>query len=545
MLPREVLYAVALRVGIALGTRTFFQPDEYFQSLEPAHHAVFGYGHLTWEWLSPSPIRSFLYPALNVPIYLFLKITRLHSLFPSLVVLCPKLLHGFLAAGTDVGLYMLTRRTLGKKHTQTSLFLSFTSFFHALSLSRSLSNSLETSLSTLAFAYYPWNGRLEQKGSRIGASLLFAALACAIRPTSALIWLFLFGRAVILSLPEAGPVGETIVTATCLGIMTVLSTVIVDLVYYGRIVFTPVSFLTTNLSGVSLFYGNNPWHYYITQALPILCTTTLPFVLHAMWFNLQSRKSPVETRTMAHAILWVITVYSCLGHKEWRFIHSILPLMHVLAAQSLLKLSVFGPEEKQRFRRILGIRAAYFYLILAQVPVAVYIVFGYCSSPISVTTYIRNIPPHEASVGILMPCHSIPGQAYIHRSDMELWALGCEPPLQYVGQNLTTYRSQTSVFFANPVKYIQQTFPPSVNPSFPISAFPATKPGTVLRTQEVYPWVHEWPRHLVFFGALLDAPNVRHMLAGLGYSEVWHAGRWWEGDGDERKGGVRVWKWMA
>lgn len=86
MLPREVFYAVALRVGIALGTRTFFQPDEYFQSLEPAHHAVFGYGHLTWEWLSPSPIRSFLYPALNVPIYLLLRLTKMDSLFPSLVV---------------------------------------------------------------------------------------------------------------------------------------------------------------------------------------------------------------------------------------------------------------------------------------------------------------------------------------------------------------------------------------------------------------------------------------------------------------------------
>lgn len=95
------------------------------------------------------------------------------------------------------------------------------------------------------------------------------------------------------------------------------------------------------------------------------------------------------------------------------------------------------------------------------------------------------------------------------------------------------------------MKYIRQTFPPSVDPSFPKSPFPATQPGTVLRTPEMYPWVHEWPRHLVFFGALLDAPNMRHTLAGLGYSEVWHSGQWWEGDGDERKGGVRVWKWMA
>lgn len=40
-------------------------------------------------------------------------------------------------------------------HTQ--FFLSITSFFHTLSLSRSLSNSLETSLTTIALAYFPWD----------------------------------------------------------------------------------------------------------------------------------------------------------------------------------------------------------------------------------------------------------------------------------------------------------------------------------------------------------------------------------------------------
>ena len=72
-----ILAAAVFRVLIALATRTFFQPDEYFQSLEVAHHAVFGYGHLTWEWLSPKPIRSILYPALNIPIYWFLKVSGL------------------------------------------------------------------------------------------------------------------------------------------------------------------------------------------------------------------------------------------------------------------------------------------------------------------------------------------------------------------------------------------------------------------------------------------------------------------------------------
>lgn len=77
MASRALLLAVAVRVGIALATRTFFQPDEYFQSLEVAHHAVFGYGQLTWEWLSPRPIRSIIYPALNIPVYWLVRVLNL------------------------------------------------------------------------------------------------------------------------------------------------------------------------------------------------------------------------------------------------------------------------------------------------------------------------------------------------------------------------------------------------------------------------------------------------------------------------------------
>ena len=71
------LLAVTVRVLIALSTQTFFQPDEFFQSLEVAHSFVFGYGHLTWEWLSEHTIRSILYPAINAPIYYVLKTTGL------------------------------------------------------------------------------------------------------------------------------------------------------------------------------------------------------------------------------------------------------------------------------------------------------------------------------------------------------------------------------------------------------------------------------------------------------------------------------------
>lgn len=39
----------------ALAVKTFFQPDEYFQSLEPAWQAAFGDGSgawITWVWIA-------------------------------------------------------------------------------------------------------------------------------------------------------------------------------------------------------------------------------------------------------------------------------------------------------------------------------------------------------------------------------------------------------------------------------------------------------------------------------------------------------------
>ena len=68
---------IAIRLLLSLLSQTFFVPDEFYQSLEPGHKAVFGYGYLTWEWISPSPIRSFTYPALFVPFYYALRLTRL------------------------------------------------------------------------------------------------------------------------------------------------------------------------------------------------------------------------------------------------------------------------------------------------------------------------------------------------------------------------------------------------------------------------------------------------------------------------------------
>ena len=117
-------------------------------------------------------------------------------------------------------------------------------------------------------------------------------------------------------------------------------------------------------------------------------------------------------------------------------------------------------------------------------------------------------------------------------------------------QMLSDYKDQTTVFFDSPTTYLGTYFPETIDPSFPPSPSPTSIPGlpapepTLSKTGRLlYPWRHEWPPHLVFFGHLLKQEGVKTLLQEKGYKEVWKGGREWEGEGN-RLGGVRIWKWQ-
>ncbi|KAG2020047.1 GPI mannosyltransferase 3 [Coprinopsis cinerea AmutBmut pab1-1] len=462
-----IFYVVTFRIALALLTRTYFQADEYFQALEPAHQAVFGYGHLTWEWTTTRPIRSIIYPAVYVPAYWLLKVTGLDR-FDALLIALPKIVHGALSAGTDLGIVGLARAVLGNDYVSTAALLSLTSFFNALSLSRTLSNSLETSLCSLAFAYYPWDAHPDVtphvtfNKTKLRKMILFSALACVIRPTNAVIWTFLYMRLLWAYGRYRTLVASFVRDALLALTVATLALFVIDTLYYGKSTFTPYNFLLTNLSSVSLFYGGSPWHYYLSQALPILCTTALPFTLHGMYTTLKDSNTPRKSyalQGMFWTIVWSVGIYSLAGHKEWRFIHPLLPLLHVFAAKSLVNLRTSFDKasntlRKQKpkaktssqsiavFGKDLPIRRGHLWFLLCMAPATIYVVLFYCSGPISVLSYVRSLPlgdqksenPFTDTVGFLTPCHSTPGHAYIHREVLaevpgRIWALGCEPPL--------------------------------------------------------------------------------------------------------------------
>jgi phosphatidylinositol glycan class B len=348
-----------------------------------------------------------------------------------------------------------------------------------------------------------------------------------------------------------------------------------DSAFYGRPVFTPLNFTRTNLSSISLVYGRNAWHYYFTQAIPILCASSLPFVVKGLYLGLRtpsdslyskdpkSSKSRSESlKILAGTALWTITVYSLSGHKEWRFIHPVLPILHIFAAKGLVGPSESNTMEKQPSAQgdssgfLWTASKSHLALLLLQLPVILYCI-AYRSSPqVSVMSYLRSLSRNGGevrSVGFLMPCHSTPWQSHLHNPQLShpgmLWAIGCEPPLQ--GQDVGQYRDQTDVFYESPLEYLKTRFPADVDLTFPPSSYPCSPPNLPEKpatddeerhVEESDKWKHEWPEYLVMFGHLLDSPGVRKYLTRtMRYKIVWRAGYGFDEE-PNRSGGVFVLK---
>ena len=210
--------------------------------------------------------------------------------------------------------------------------------------------------------------------------------------------------------------------------------------YYGQITFTPLNFFRTNIiHDISLFYGANAWHFYLTQAIPFDSMALLPFILHGFYMT-AAGAAPVKTARWLS--VWTMSVLSLVSHKEFRFIQPLLPILHAFAAYSLVQLANLSRSKTRRSSLLPSIRADHFHLILfINIPAILVFIVIHMRGQAGVVRYLSSIPKTElASLGFLMPCHSTPWQSHLHRYDLEvegipsgyggrLWALTCEPPL--------------------------------------------------------------------------------------------------------------------
>ncbi|KAL8630846.1 hypothetical protein Q9189_003431 [Teloschistes chrysophthalmus] len=648
--PQDVLlFLIAFRILNALSIRTFFQPDEFFQSLEPAWEIAFGANSgawITWEW--KNHLRSAIHPAIFAAVYrLSSELSNVLRLTPEyraeLLLAAPKATQAVIAALGDYYTWKLSERVYGKGSSEawTVLFLTVTSAWQWFCSTRTLSNCLETTLTVVALHQWPWHWSLEATGdepadeyglredcgqaeelAKLCRCFLLAAVACVLRPTNVLIWICLAcfslwktsasGR--MLKLPWVngsfwvhitslahGPATRReriflVLEAAICGTIVLAASAVIDRLYYEQWTFPPLRFLYFNLAqSLSVHYGRNDWHYYLSQGYPLLLTTFLPFALVGL-YNSLSPPNPASTTTtllttnikrqLATTSLLVPFILSFISHKEVRFIYPLLPPLHILSAAPFT--TYFSPllpsnpshpitTTTNNHQRKTPKRILLSLLLLTNTLFALFTTNLYQPAPLSVLAYLRSrapIPNHPNSpqhhphqnhpqqtptttIAFLTPCHSTPWRSHLIHPSLKAWALTCEPPLHLPPSSHHLYLDEADQFYAAPASWMSVHLgkaPKNANEQvLRLKALEAVNVGVAwdgsLSTNEgaktskgvMQEKKRAWTTYLVFFGQL--EPEMQKLLLGSGYGVCW---RGWNGPGGwhedwRRRGGLVVW----
>ncbi|GMM33202.1 putative glycosylphosphatidylinositol-alpha 1,2 mannosyltransferase [Saccharomycopsis crataegensis] len=510
--PLVIQYLILLRLINAFTVNTFFQPDEYFQSLEPAHQFAFGYGDLTWEWIDQ--LRSFNYPFM---FYLSFKLSDLLGFGDVGVLLMPKIFQGVVSAISEFYLYTFSQKLFGNETlARAVLLLSVVSSFNWFCFTRTFSSTFELNLTIIALNYWPWEFLQGQKKtidlSQLGKSLTFAALAVIVRPTNIFIWIVL-GPYMLFKVSGLGNKLKILGLAMVVGSVIFAINTAIDFYYYERLVFPIVNFVKFNvLNSFADFYGINSWHFHLTQSIPFILTSYLPFFIFGLVCG------DFQFKSLFLSVLAVnIGVFSLITHKEFRFIYQLMPFLLVIAAQGFYRFYKFSTSTDQAsssliFPRWAG-KVVIYAILIINLALGVLLTQVQERGVIDVINFLKFNPDVD-SIGFLTPCHSTPLQSYLHRPDLnhKIWYLTCEPPsssmmdpeiftTESIKTTLANYKDESDKFYDDPKSYLDIHFPP-FNKQF------RTK-GRVYN--------YEWPTHLVFFEAL--EPFMKNYLQNSKYEE--------------------------
>ncbi len=335
--------------------------------------------------------------------------------------------------------------------------------------------------------------------------------------------------------------------------------VLSDRLYYGTWTLPPLRFLYFNIAqSLAVFYGRNRPDYYLTEGLPLLLTTALPFAAVGLWQSLRGASSSTSTNNapkikrdilsrLAWTSLTMTFALSLISHKEVRFLYPIFPFLHIIAAQPI---SRFLPERAPLSRKaIIGV------LLLTNITLATYISQTHQSGVISVLHHIRH--KHEArndlsshtsastpaiqntTVGFLMPCHSTPWRSHLVYPSITAWALTCEPPLDIPLSERASYLDEADEFYINPgpARWLrdnmESTATISSSGSRSAQFLAAQDPKFKARYRRA------WPQNLVFFEALEG--ELKSVLGETRYRECWRGFNSHFHDDARRVGDVIVW----
>ncbi|CAF0765143.1 unnamed protein product [Adineta ricciae] len=427
--PRNLLLSIVLfRVLSWLIVRTYFIADEYWQTFEIAHSLAFNYGYKTWEWNSTIAIRSYLYPYLISLIYRFLAFLHLDT--ASVLINVATLFQTFLAILGDLAYVKFLQ---GHSLIFLILLCRFSCWYTMYSSPRLLINNLEEILFICSLAA----AKSFRSTSSNFAFHLFVSLSFILRPTSAIPFVIIYPY---LLYQTSQRLRFLLQAFLCFVVLNLCNSLL-DSYMYGQWTFVPLNFLYINFfhpNSISSHYGINNLLWYFTNGLPMIFFYRLPLIFLGAMFN----------KRLTVVVLFTIFIYTLNSHKEFRFLTQILPILFVLEAHGvdwcLKKFKI------RKFPWVLFLSFAIHLLI------GIYFSFVDRQGQISVMTYLRTNLPYDNqrsySVDFLMPCHSTPYHNFIHRTDIQLNFLTCEPNLN---SSSSDYLDEADRFFAAPIESLR------------------------------------------------------------------------------------------
>ncbi|MBD2693311.1 mannosyltransferase [Anabaena catenula] len=308
-----IIFALILRVGIALKFPNIFWADEIFQSLEPAHRLAFGNGIVTWEFRDG--IRSWVLPGILAAI---MRLTAWLGEGSTGYIIGVNLFLSLLSLSNILVAYLWGKK-IGGTITAFICAAICTIWFELIYFSPKAFTEVVATHFLLPGVFLGVQENIFTTRNRLFLSGCLLGISLGLR-------IHLIPAIVFTVIYICRKDWRNKWLPMILGI-------IAPILIFGTVdAFTwPYPFqsfwlnIWVNLvEGRSKLYGVSPWYEYIIFLLKSWSWFSIPIVILAL---IGSRRSPI----LAWLALIIIVSHSLLAHKEYRFIYPALLMVMILA----------------------------------------------------------------------------------------------------------------------------------------------------------------------------------------------------------------------
>eukprot|EP00834_Sanchytrium_tribonematis_P000178 NODE_4_length_77007_cov_1.156642.p18 type:complete len:437 gc:universal NODE_4_length_77007_cov_1.156642:66455-67765(+) len=344
--------------------KTWFVPDEHFQSIQLAYTRVYSIGETVWEF--DDAIRSGLFYGLyeyylRVLQYLHIDTTFMINEFPRVITF-------------SLMIYVQEKRI---KHNPLILF----HWMHLFMGPRTLVNTME---------YIIYTGSINSKWF-----YPLMSLGCIIRPTLGIFYFPIFLNQVREDL-------KCVFNWIFWGTASFGFSILIDTYYYQRWTSSIWNFFNFNVvHNFSEFYGTHNGLWYITSALPTLLGGCIIYFIVGLF---------KVSRKDIFYISIPLLIFSLMKHKEFRFLY---PHMDKYLDIALVGYNALPNKHLKIVSQIVNIFLILLFCFVHQS--GIYAAFDILK--------FENI----STLMIFAPCYSFPGQSYLH-SNISIIPLRCDPP---------------------------------------------------------------------------------------------------------------------